>query len=167
MLKAVLLLAGLVSAVAMAAPGYLLGLTGRTAKAPVAPPPTAAAISSAARIAANSNGQFFTDVEINFRRFPALIDTGATLVALRYQDARALGLVYPGDRFDVRVRTANGEGRARRVSLRSVAVASITVHDVDALVLEEGALGVNLVGMSFLGKLSRFEVERGTLVLQR
>jgi predicted aspartyl protease len=34
-------------------------------------------------------------------------------------------------------------------------------------VLEQGALASNLLGMSFLGRLSRFEVQRGTLVLER
>jgi predicted aspartyl protease len=38
---------------------------------------------------------------------------------------------------------------------------------VDAIVVEQGALGVNLLGMSFLKRLSRFEVQRGTLVLER
>ena len=96
-----------------------------------------------------------------------MVDTGATVVALRYEDARALGLVFPGDKFDARVRTANGEGRAKRVQLRSVTFGTITVRDVDALVLEQGALATNLLGMSFLRRLSRFEVQRGVLVLER
>jgi aspartyl protease family protein len=96
-----------------------------------------------------------------------MVDTGATTVALRYEDARTLGLVSPGDKFDARVRTANGEGRGRRVQLRSVTFGTITIRDVDALVLEQGALGTNLLGMSFLRRLSRFEVQRGVLVLER
>jgi aspartyl protease family protein len=41
------------------------------------------------------------------------------------------------------------------------------VSDVDALVTEPGALGVNLLGMSFLRRLARFEVSGGTLLLER
>jgi predicted aspartyl protease len=33
--------------------------------------------------------------------------------------------------------------------------------------MEQGALAANLLGMSFLKRLSRFEVQRGVLVLER
>jgi aspartyl protease family protein len=173
MLKAVLLLVGLVVATAMVAPEMLTRLTrggGESQAArPPAPAPSAAAVDHGGlvRLNADRSGHYFTQVEINHRPVQALVDTGATVVALRYEDARSMGLVNPGDRFDVGVRTANGEGRAKRVTLRSVTVGTITLRDVDALVLEQGALGVNLLGMSFLRRLARFEVQRGQLVLER
>jgi aspartyl protease family protein len=171
MLKAVLFLAGLAVAIALAAPDYLSRLAGGRETAAAAP----SAESSRApadhgglvRIAANRGGHYISEIEINNRPMTAVVDTGATVVALRYEDARALGMAFPGDKFDVRVRTANGEGRAKRVQLRSVSLGTITIRDVDALVSEQGALSMNLLGMSFLKRLSRFEVERGTLVLER
>jgi aspartyl protease family protein len=119
------------------------------------------------RIPADRNGHYASRIEVNGRTLNALIDTGATLVILRYEDARPLGVVFPGDKFDVGVRTANGTGRARRVELRSVRLGPISINQVEALVMEQGALGTNLLGMSFLKRLSRFEVQRGTLVLER
>ena len=113
------------------------------------------------------NAYFIPDIEINGRRFGALVDTGATQVALRYEDARALGIVFPGDNFDVQVHTANGIARAKRVELRSVRLGTITIRDVEGLVMSEGLLGQNLLGMSFLKRLSRVEVQRGQLVLER
>lgn len=172
MLKAVLLFVGLVMAVAVVAPEFLGRLTQGNL-------PTAAAVTEqqapaangdhggVVRLRADRNGHYFTKFEANNRSLDALVDTGATNVALRYEDARALGLVFPGDRFDIGIRTANGEGRARRVKLRSVTVDTITVRDVDAIVLEQGALATNLLGMSFLSRLARFEVQRGQLVLER
>lgn len=121
---------------------------------------------SSVRIRADYSGHHVTDVEFNGRRFRALVDTGATLVALRYEDARALGVIIPGDRYDARVNTANGTARAKRVRLRSVRIGPITVSNVDAMVLEEGALAQNLLGMSFLRRLSRFEFRRGVLELE-
>jgi aspartyl protease family protein len=171
MLRVVLLLAALVAGIALAAPDYLsqfpgkreaatAGSTEEVARAP-------ADHGGIVRVTANRSGHYVSEIEVNTRPVTAMVDTGATVVALRYEDARALGLVFPGDKFDARVRTANGEGRAKRVQLRSVTFGTITVRDVDALVLEQGALATNLLGMSFLRRLSRFEVQRGVLVLER
>ncbi|MEX0589718.1 MAG: TIGR02281 family clan AA aspartic protease [Xanthobacteraceae bacterium] len=173
MLKAVLFLAGLAIAIALFAPDYLARVVGRRDIVAVALPteserPQANADQGGTvRLSADRNGHYFTEAEINNRPLGVLVDTGATLVALRYEDARSLGLVFPGDKFDIGVRTANGNGRARRVQLRSVSVGPITVRDVEALVLEQGALSANLLGMSFLKRLARFEVQRGKLELER
>jgi aspartyl protease family protein len=127
----------------------------------------AAPAANFARIPADRSGHYVTDVQINGRGLPAIVDTGASLVTLRYEDARTLGIVFPGDEFDIRVQTANGPGRARQVRLRSVQVGAIRLSDVDALVVDEGALATNLLGMSFLKRLSRYEVRGSTLVLER
>jgi aspartyl protease family protein len=136
----------------------------RPASANFAEPEASADIT---RVPADRNGHYVTEVQINGRGLTAIVDTGASLVTLRYQDARALGVVFPGDKFDIRVQTANGPGRARQVRLRSVRLGSITLSDVDALVVDEGALATNLLGMSFLKRLSRYEVRGSTLVLER
>ncbi len=119
------------------------------------------------RIRADKGGHYLSDIEVNGRRFRALVDTGATLVAIRFEDARALGLVTPTDRFDLRVNTANGVARAKRVQLRSIRIGAIRIDNVDAMVLDEGALAQNLLGMSFLRRLARFEFKRGVLELER
>ena len=120
-----------------------------------------------ARISADRSGHYVSEIQVNGRALNAIVDTGASLVTLRYEDARALGVVFPGDKFDISIRTANGDGRARRVTLRSVRLGTITFNDVDALVVEEGALRTNLLGLSFLRRLSRYEVRGSTLVLER
>jgi aspartyl protease family protein len=172
MLKAVLLLAGLAFAAAIMVPEILDRVA--PAKAPAdaagqvqAIQPSSADQGGVVRLSADRSGHYHSDIEINDRNVKALVDTGATLIALRYEDARSLGVVSPGDRFDVAIRTANGEGRAKRVKLRSVSIGSITLRDVDALVVEQGALSINLLGMSFLKRLARFEVQRGQLILER
>jgi aspartyl protease family protein len=168
MLKSVLFLVGM----ALAAAYFLPDISGRLldrqpSAATVQPLENNPAAGDVARISADRNGHYASDIQINGRTLRAIVDTGATLVALRYEDARALGLVFPGDRFDVGVRTANGTGRARLVRLRSVRLGAVSISDVEALVLEEGALGTNLLGMSFLKRLSRYEVRGSTLVLER
>ena len=49
--------------------------------------------------------------------------------------------------------------------LASITVAGARLENVDALVIEKG-LDTSLLGMTYLGRLSRFEATRGTLVLQ-
>ncbi len=120
----------------------------------------------AVMIAADSGGQFNSRVEIDGRMIPMLVDTGATVVALRAQDARRLGINPMPSDYTVKISTANGDIRAARTRLRAVRIENITVHDVDAVVMPERALGKSLLGMSFLRKLSRFEVASGNLVLR-
>ncbi len=175
MLKAVLIIAGLTVAIALTAPSYFSRFIERGQDSADARPsgvtvPMAvnADHGGMVRILADPSGHYVSDIEINGRTLNAVVDTGATLVILRHEDARALGVVFPGDRFDIAVRTANGTGHARRVELRSVRVGPISIQNVEALVMEEGALKMhNLLGMSFLKRLSRFEAQRGMLVLER
>lgn len=119
------------------------------------------------RIRSDRSGHHVTEVDFNGRRMRAIVDTGATLIAIRYEDARTLGLITPSDRFDIKVSTANGTARAKRVTLRSVRIGSIQIENVEAMVLDEGMLGQNLLGMSFLRRLTRFEFKKGILELER
>ncbi|HEY8267620.1 MAG TPA: TIGR02281 family clan AA aspartic protease [Xanthobacteraceae bacterium] len=173
MLRSLLFVVGVVLAVAYFAPDLASRLMNGEPSAATVRPLSATpesespASGGTTRIAADRNGHYVSDIQINGRTLNAIVDTGATLVALRYEDARALGIVFPGDRFDVGVRTANGSAQARRVRLRSVRVGAISFNDVDALVMSEGMLGTNLLGMSFLKRLSRYEVRGATLVLER
>ena len=115
---------------------------------------------------ANQGGHFVTAAEINGRSIEVLVDTGATVVALSYEDATHAGL-RPGTLdFDVPVSTANGIARAARVKIDQIAIDGIEVEDVEGLVLPEGALRGTLLGMSFLSRLSSFKVEDGVLHLR-
>lgn len=120
------------------------------------------------RIPADSLGQFVADAEINGAHISKmLVDTGATLVALSYEDAATAGIFpMPAD-YKYQVHTANGVAHVARVKLNDVRIGAILVHDVDAVVGERGALSGSLLGMTFLSKLSRFSVEAGALALKQ
>jgi aspartyl protease family protein len=115
---------------------------------------------------AGSYGHYLTDAEINGRRVEVMVDTGASQVALTFEDASRTG-IYVGDRdFTQLVRTANGVARVAPVMLDRVSIGDITVRNVPASVSERGMLGTTLLGMSFLKRLSRVDFRSGTLVLQ-
>jgi aspartyl protease family protein len=152
---------------ALAAPDLTARLEGVLEEKPAAE--TQAAVSGPARVMLSSDrrGHFETSVTVNGRPMKALVDTGATVIALTYEDGRSLGLVRPGDRYEIRMQTANGTTGAKRVTLNSVRVGGISLSNVEATVAQEGALNVNLLGMSFLRKLRTFEIQNGRLVLEQ
>ena len=112
------------------------------------------------------NGHYTTAALIDGRETAFMVDTGATLVALRESDAADLGYRPREQDYNVRISTANGEGRGALVELGTVEIGDITVRNVKALVLRDDALGVNLLGMSFLSRV-RWTQERGELVLEQ
>ncbi len=112
---------------------------------------------------AQPNGQFVVDARINGHTVRMMVDTGATLVALDREQARALGLSLEGATATA-VRTANGVVRALRLNLQSVRVGTVEQHNVQAVV-QDAPLPIALLGMSFLRGLDlRHQGDR--LVLQ-
>ena len=96
-----------------------------------------------------------------------MVDTGASVIALKAEDADMLG-IHPAERdFTAVVRTANGTVRAAPVQLGMVEVEGLMLRDVAAWVMPEHALSDNLLGMSFLTRLHHFEYTDGKLVLEQ
>ncbi|MEM7620332.1 MAG: TIGR02281 family clan AA aspartic protease, partial [Pseudomonadota bacterium] len=67
--------------------------------------------------------------------------------------------------FSGRSKTANGIARVAPVVLDRLSVGDITVKNVQALVSEPGKLSINLLGMSFMKRLNRVQMEDGKLLL--
>jgi aspartyl protease family protein len=105
-----------------------------------------------ATLSADGRGHFVTTGSINGGSVRFLVDTGATLVALPASEARRLGINYlQGERGQMQ--TANGVAVAYRVKLDTVKIGDIEVNNVDAVVSENDAMGVTLLGMSFLNRM--------------
>src|SRR6266478_9198145 len=116
---------------------------------------------------ASSSGHFFANAVLNGVTFPAVIDTGATLVVLNWDQAERMGIdLRQGQR--VMTNTANGPVPAYVITLASVQVGEIGLLNVPAMVIEGGAekLPAVLIGMSFL---KHFEMRRAgqTMTLTR
>lgn len=117
-------------------------------------------------IKGGENGHYFVRAQINNQLVDALVDTGASAVALSYEDADRVGLHPHTLDYTVPVSTANGQTKAARVKLSKVEIDNVRVDDVDAYVMPQGALQGTLLGMSFLSRLSSFKSEGGTLTLK-
>jgi aspartyl protease family protein len=124
------------------------------------------ASSTTVELKAKRNGHFLTEASVNGRSIEVMVDTGASIVALTYEDAERAGIYVKPSDFTHRVSTANGVAKVAPVMLDRVQIGEILVRDVRATVSEPGKLNSTLLGMTFLGRLSRTEMRQGTLILQ-
>jgi len=100
---------------------------------------------------ADARGHFVTTAHINGVPTRALIDTGATSVAISTDEAQRMAISYAGAPR-VRVSTAGGPRTGYRVMLATVSVGSITLQNVEGTVMEggRGELSITLIGMTYL-----------------
>jgi aspartyl protease family protein len=112
------------------------------------------------------NGHYQVDASINGVSVPMMVDTGATTIALTYEDADRLGLNPGGLNFSSTVMTANGPARTAYVTLPEIDVAGIRRTNVAAGIAERGKLGRSLLGMNFLSQLRSFSFSGNEMTLQ-
>lgn len=111
------------------------------------------------------DGHFQVEATINGSDIRTIFDTGASAVVLTHADAQKAGYATETLRYDVSVSTANGTGKAASVTLDQVEVGGIVRNNVRAFIAEQGMLETSLLGMSFLGTLSRYAVSGNALEL--
>jgi aspartyl protease family protein len=115
----------------------------------------------------DARGHFQTDGRIDGQRIDFMIDTGASMVALNETSAARFGLRPSRGDYNATVSTANGTIKAARTRIAMIELGGLIVRDVDAMVLPDEALSENLLGLSFLSKLKRFEYANGQMVLEQ
>jgi aspartyl protease family protein len=118
-------------------------------------------------LASGRDGHFRVDARVNGRHIDFMVDTGASLVILRETDAANVGLRPMPRDYTATVSTANGRIKAAPAKLERIEVGDITVFDVPALVLPDEALSQNLLGVSFLSRLRRYQYADGRMLLEQ
>jgi aspartyl protease family protein len=118
------------------------------------------------KLEASSGGHFHIDARVDGRNIEFVVDTGASKIVLRESSAAKLGIFPRPSEYTGRTSTANGEARYAPVRLNRVDVNGITVNDVEAAVMPDSALGVNLLGMTFLSRV-KWSHDHGRLVLEQ
>ena len=117
-------------------------------------------------VTADRRGHFLVEPIVDGRRVRMLVDTGASAVALSYEDAVSVGIEVAPNDFTVRVNTANGVTQAAPIRIAEIQIGDITVRGVQAVVAKPGALNVSLLGMTFLKRLGGFEIAQGRLTMR-
>jgi aspartyl protease family protein len=118
-------------------------------------------------ISRDARGHFATEGRIDGQRIAFMVDTGASVIALNESSAARFGLRPARGDYKATVTTANGTIKAAPTRLAMVDIGGLVVRDVDAMVLPDEALSENLLGLSFLSKLKRFEYANGKMVLEQ
>ena len=135
----------------------------RKAAAVETPAPSGRSLS----IPRDSRGHFQAEGRIDGQRIGFMVDTGASVIALNETSAARFGLRPSRGDYNATVSTANGTIKAARTRLAMVELGGLIVRDVEAMVLPDEALSENLLGLSFLSKLKRFEYANGKMVLEQ
>jgi aspartyl protease family protein len=123
-------------------------------------------IAHAVRIKRGWGGHFVATARIGDKPVEMIVDTGASTVVLKHEDAKRLGINMRGLRYTVPVQTANGSSYAARVQLTGISVGSVGITGVEALVAKPGSLHQSLLGMSFLSRLRSYEFSGDYLELR-
>lgn len=111
----------------------------------------------------DSSGHYHANGQINGRGIRFLVDTGATSVVLPASEAQKVGIDYRKGKPGV-INTANGQAPAYSINLDTITIGDITLHQVQATIVESGKLDTPLLGMSFLGRMDmKFENQSLTL----
>ena len=115
---------------------------------------------------AGADGHFYANATVDGVAIRFMVDTGASSIALSADDARRLGFDPQALDYFLPVTTASGTALAARITLDDVRVGSIAVPGVTAAVMPPGTLDRSLLGMSFLARLSGFEIAGDRLILR-
>jgi aspartyl protease family protein len=148
-----------------AKPGNPSAMTATAPKAAPPPPQTSSGYRTVT-LRDDGRGHFQVEANVDGRRIDFLVDTGASVIALREGSAARLGIFPRASDYTAKIQTANGTGKAARVTLNRIEINGITVHDVQAIIVPDDQLAVNLLGMSFLSRV-KWSHDRGKLVLEQ
>jgi len=111
------------------------------------------------------NDHFETKALVNNQPVHFMIDTSASSVILSSADAQRIGIDTRKLNYFIPVNTANGETRAAPVVLDSLQIGNIARKNIYALVTRTDTTNTNLIGMSFLNRLSGHTVHGDQLIL--
>jgi len=112
------------------------------------------------------DGHYYLSLIINDAPIRFVVDTGATDLVLTKEDAVRVGLDPKQLAYLSIANTANGQVRLARVRLDSVQLGDITDQNVRAVV-NEGDMRESLLGMTYLQKFGRIQIEGNRLTLIR
>jgi aspartyl protease family protein len=130
-------------------------------------PPNAASAGQGQTVSipADARGHYEVSLQAYGVRFPALVDTGASVVALPQSLAAKLGLFPAQSAFTASVTTANGSVKVAPVILRDLRLQGIELSNVEAVIIPDSSLQQVLLGMSFLRRLKSFSIRDNQLTL--
>lgn len=111
------------------------------------------------------DGHFYLTIEVQGRPIRFLLDTGATRVVLSRSDAKKLG-ISPSERdYKYPAHTANGITYNAFITIPTMKLGPLTLHDVPAAVSKMDDMS-SILGMSFLDKIPSWTMKGDYLLIK-
>ena len=128
--------------------------------------PTSAQLNQQGQLVINISDDSHFYVKLLINKIPILfmIDTGASDIMLSINDANKIGINTRNLIFNRPYQTANGRSFGASIKLKEVEISGVKFKDIYASV-NQGDMGVALLGMSFLRRFSKYEFFQDRLVL--
>lgn len=111
-----------------------------------------------------ADGHFYAEVTAGVTSLRMMVDTGASVVALTGDDARAIGLHWDDSEIVLIGHGASGPVSGVNRQIERLQLGNIEAHGVHAVVIPEG-LVTSLLGQSFLSQIRRVEIVDDEMVL--
>lgn len=112
------------------------------------------------------DGHYYLTLDLNGTSTRFVVDTGATDMVLTPQDAARAGVNVSALSYNNRAMTANGMVQTASIRLDAVTLGGITDRNVPAVV-NGSPMQESLLGMTYLNRFDRIEIEGGQMVLTR
>ena len=113
------------------------------------------------------DGQFRAIARIDNADIGVMVDTGASLILLRYDDAIRAGVDPDLLKFNIPITTANGRSFVASYQFSQVRIGGVVVRNVEGAVAAPGALHNSLLGMTFLEQLSETVIRKNAMILRQ
>ena len=114
---------------------------------------------------ADRGGHFYLDGEANGAPIRFMVDSGASIVTLTADDARAAGISLADRDYNRPFSTANGTVMSAVTELPELTVEGVRLRDLTVAVSKPGALDTSLFGVNGLNRFARRETTAGEMVL--
>lgn len=112
------------------------------------------------------DGHFYVTARVNGKTVDFVIDTGATDVVLTKQDAARVGINLKALAFTGLADTANGTVRTAPARVDEISLGGIIDRN-QRIFVNAGEMEQSLLGMAYLRRFSKIEIENDKLVLTR
>ena len=111
------------------------------------------------------DGHYYLNAWIGQAEVEFLVDTGATGVAISFEDARRMGIRLEELSFDLPMSTADGTAYGAGVVIPELVIRGHKFEYVRAVVMRNGTM--SLLGMSVLSEFTSVEISGDQLTLRR
>lgn len=113
------------------------------------------------------DGHFRAIAKIDNTDVGMMVDTGASLVLLRFDDAMRMGIDPATLSFSVPLTTAGGRSHVAPYVFETIRIGDVVVHNIAGAIAENGILHSSLLGMTFLEQLTETVIRHDVMIFRK